>query len=231
MVVGQSFSRKYFGSQSPLGKTIQVNGTPYRVTGLMRDVPPQSDLYMDALLSLDDPEAELDQWAHTFLLLKPGAPAALLEKKLADFAREPLFDSYDEDASNLKATYSLEPLPAVHFLPGRLYDGPKGNKTYLYLFATVAVLLLAVAGINWVNLSLAQSLGRGREVGVRRALGATRGQIGVLAATETGLLLLAPHWPPGCSPPRYCPPSTGSRAKLLPSGPRWAVRRWACCSA
>jgi putative ABC transport system permease protein len=189
VVVSQTFARKYFDGQSPLGQTLAVNGAPYRVTGLMRDVPPQSDLYVDALLSLDDPEAELDEWAYTFLLLKPGATAAVLEKKLADFAREPLFDSYDEDASNLKATYYLEPLPVVHFLPGRLYDGPKGNKAYLLLFTTVAVLLLAVAGINSVNLSLAQSLGRSREMGVRRALGATRGQIGGLAAAETGLLL------------------------------------------
>ncbi len=189
MVVSQSFACKYFGRQSPLGKTFEVDGAPYRVTGLMRDVPRQSDLFVDALLSLDEPEAELDEWAHTFLLLKPDASAAALEKKLKDFAREPLFDSYDEDASNLQATYYLEPLPEVHFLPGRLYDGPKGNKTYLLVFTTVALLLLAVAGINSVNLSLAQSLGRSREVGVRVALGATRGQIGLLAATETGLLL------------------------------------------
>jgi putative ABC transport system permease protein len=190
VVVSQSLARKYFGGQAPLGKTLEVNGAPYRVTGLMRDVPPQSDLPVDALLSLDDPEAEWDEWAYTFLLLKPGAPAAALEKKLADFAREPLFDSYDEDASNLKATYFLEPLPDVHFLPGRLYDGPKGNKAYLLLFVAVAVLLLAVAGVNAVHLSLAQALGRSREVGVRRALGATRGQIGGLAAAETGWLLL-----------------------------------------
>ncbi len=89
MVVSQSFACKYFGRQSPLGKTFEVDGAPYRVTGLMRDVPRQSDLFVDALLSLDEPEAELDEWAHTFLLLKPDASAAALEKKLKDFAREP----------------------------------------------------------------------------------------------------------------------------------------------
>ncbi len=190
MVVSQSFARKYFGKEAPLGKTLQVDNQPYQITGLMQDVPAQSDLYVEALLSLEDPQSEMDEWSYTFLLLKPGASAQALEKKLAKFAEEPLFDSYDEDATNLKASYSLEPLAQVHFLPGRLYDQPKGNKTYLCLFSVLAVLLLAVAGINAANLSLAQSLGRSREAGLRKVLGATRRQIRLQAAGETGLLLL-----------------------------------------
>ncbi len=189
VVVSDAFARRYFGAEDPMGKTLFVSGAPYRVTGLMEDVPAHSDLYVEALLSLDDPDAGLDEWCYTFLLLEPGAGAAALEKKLAGFAREPLFDSYDADASNLRATYYLEPLPGVHFLAGRQYDQPKGNKAYLYVCAVLAVLLLAVAGVNSVNLSVAQALGRGREAAVRKALGATAGQVGGQAAGEVFLLL------------------------------------------
>jgi putative ABC transport system permease protein len=193
---------KYFGNDDPIGKTLRFEGNrDLLVTGVAADVPTESHLHFDALVSfstLDDilPDRLKNgfYWnpAWTYVELKPNATPAQLEAALPG-----IVEKYIPEAIRSGTTLPLQALGDIHLRSTELVGEiePNGNETYIRVFVAVAIFVLLVAIINFINLSTAQSLRRMKEIGLRKTLGAGRGSLigqllgeAVLTSCLAGLL-------------------------------------------
>ena len=183
IVLSESLAAKVFGNDDPLDKTIdvQVTGqrTPRRVTGVMRDVPRNSHFRFEMLVSLatlyPTPSTGWTSNNHvTYLLLSKGVTRAQMEEKLVEIDRV----EYEGGRKHIPWIWTLEPVTRIH-LHSDLVTGnqPNGSIAYVKLFTLVAVLILVIAGINFVNLATARSARRAREVGIRKVVGSLRSQL------------------------------------------------------
>ena len=183
IVLSESLAAKVFGNDDPLDKTIdvQVTGqrTPRRVTGVMRDVPRNSHFRFEMLVSLatlyPTPSTGWTSNNHvTYLLLSKGVTRAQMEEKLVEIDRV----EFDGGRRHIPWIWTLEPVTRIH-LHSDLVTGnqPNGSIAYVKLFTLVAVLILVIAGINFVNLATARSARRAREVGIRKVVGSLRSQL------------------------------------------------------
>lgn len=186
IVLTARMADKYFGSEDPLSKMLELNGRPFKITGIMADLPDQTDLPINALLSIKNlpPQAVEgfnQDWGrlafYTFLKFSDPNAAVEFQPLLDEFAAKNALPFWKENSIEGSIEYRLTALPDLHFRTDMSYDTPKGNLTYLYLFGVVAAFILIVACINYVNLSVAQSSRRGLEVGIRKATGAHRSQL------------------------------------------------------
>lgn len=175
LVLTQQTARKYFGDQGPLGKVMRLDGQQdYRVVGVIEDLPANTHLKFDALRSIHGARADmLEKWyafgTYVYILLPEGYPAAGLEAKLPAFVEEKI---------SRGPTLSLQPLTDIHLHSHLQYEAePNSDIRYLYIYSTIAGLVLLVACINFVNLSTARAGQRAREVGMRKVLGANRPQL------------------------------------------------------
>jgi len=183
IVLSESLAAKVFGQDDPLGKTIdvQVTGqrTPHRVTGVMQDVPRNSHFRFEMLVSLvtlyPTPRTGWTNNNHiTYLLLAKGVTRAQMEEKLVEIDRV----EYEGGREHIPWIWTLEPISRIH-LHSDLVTGnqPNGSVAYVRLFTLVAILILVIAGINFVNLATARSARRAREVGIRKVVGSLRSQL------------------------------------------------------
>ena len=179
VVVTESFARRYFGDADPVGGTLTFDTkNDYRVTGLMKDVPAGSHFTFDFLVSLEtyaNPMRESWVWNqfYTYFLLKEGAsPDAVAARFPAILGR----NMAAEEASAYDVR--LQKLTDIH-LRSHLFREIEPNSTManVTIFSAVALLILAIAGINFMNLTTARALARAKEVGVRKAVGASRLQL------------------------------------------------------
>ena len=187
IVLSEETAHAFFGEDDPIGKQlVGMNGLEFTVTGTVENTPANSHLVYDALASWSSLSPEvagedftwLTSWfpqaVYTYLLLSPEADPAALEVKLADFMQRHFPQRVEQYA------LYLQPLSGVYLDSSDLLHNRKvraGNRTYVYLFAVVALLVLLIACINFMNLSTARAARRAREVGVRKVLGAGRGQL------------------------------------------------------
>ncbi len=185
-VFPESLAQKYFGTEDPMGKQIHIGQNDYEITGIMADVPLNSDFRFHALLSLSSfpaqAKAVYDQdWMrmcnYTYFLFKENATSAGFQDKLDQFADKFVQPWLDQNDVKGSMAYRIHPLSEMHFDNSLSYDTPKGNREYLYIFSLVAVFILLIACINYINLSIAQSSRRSMEVGIRKTAGATRSQL------------------------------------------------------
>jgi putative ABC transport system permease protein len=190
VVLTRSLAERYFGpgwqGDNPVGKVLELNGEAFRVMGVLEDLPPQSDLFFQALLP--GHEEVFNDWAFTYVLFRSRQHREGFEPKLARYVQEHLLPRFGEDAKSINMIMHLEALRDVHFMRGELYDTPKGNRAYVYVFSAVLLLLLLIVGSNYVNLSVAQAARRLKEVGVRKIVGAARRQLVVQFLSESLLL-------------------------------------------
>ncbi|MFT3949420.1 MAG: ABC transporter permease [Agriterribacter sp.] len=180
IVLTQSVAKKYFGNTSPLGKTLVCNGAPLLVTGVVKDRPSNTDIHIDALLSADfSATATWDDFdLYTYVLFRQNADIKNFEKKLTTLAKKNIDPLLNTDGSTgYSARMEIEPLSDVHFSQGKLMDTPKGNKQSNYIFALLAVFILMIAVLNYINLSTARSFERAKEVGIRKVSGAGKFQL------------------------------------------------------
>ena len=195
-VLTETTARKYFGDEAALGKTITANNrTEFEVTGVIEDVPGASHMHFDFLASL----ATLQAWSQlsddawrsanffTYLLLRDEAAATSLAPKIPS-----LVERVSDDPGRASANVGMQPLTDIH-----LYSHveseiePNGDIQYVYIFAVAAFLILVVACANYVNLTTARSAQRAREVAMRKALGAHRGQLARQFYAESTLMTFA----------------------------------------
>ncbi len=183
IVLTQSTAQKYFGEANPLGKTLRVNNArDYEVTGVMQDVPSHSHLQFDFLASytsLTHEWATTETWysanLFTYILLRQNAaPPPLAE-------RFPIW--VQRDQIRFWERISLQKLTQIHL-------HWNNDIVRVYIFSSIALLVLLIACINYMNLATARSLRRAREVGVRKVLGAVRGQLAAQFYGEIGLITM-----------------------------------------
>jgi putative ABC transport system permease protein len=174
IVLSATMARKYFDAVDIVGKTLLINdGISYKVTGVMRDMPTQSHIHADFLVSLSESKdaKRPDQWLgnnyNTYILLRQGVDGHQFEGKLHQFYK-----------SGNKYAYTLTPLTAIHLHSNKMAEiGPNGNPQYVYIFSIIAIFILLIACVNFMNLSTARSANRAKEVGIRKILGSLRGSL------------------------------------------------------
>ena len=169
VVITERTATKYFGSEDSLGKTLTVNNrTKLAVTGIIKNVPANSTLTFDILAPVKlFGEEKLNSWAlesSTFILLQKNSSPDALREKIADITME-----YDK-RTNKTVTTGINPLSRMHLYS--LEGG--GNIIYIYIFSTIALFILLIACINFMNLSTARGSTRAKEVGIRKVVGARR---------------------------------------------------------
>jgi predicted permease len=172
VVITERTATKYFGNEDPLGKTFTANNrTKLSVTGIIKNVPANSTLTFDILASVRlFGEEKLNSWAlesGSFILLHKNASPDALQEKIVGITME-----YDK-RTNETVTTHIQPFSRMH-----LYSlGGGGNITYIYIFSTIALFILLIACINFMNLSTARGSTRAKEVGMRKVVGARRNNL------------------------------------------------------
>ncbi|MCK8492714.1 ABC transporter permease [Spirosoma sp. RP8] len=182
-VVSETFANKYLGRTDVLGQPIRINRETYQITGVMADLPSNTDLPFTALLSKTFPPTTAwladDFPAYTYVLFR-DRPDDLtsFNKKLTRIAQSYVNPELKKmDAEGYFVNFTAEMLEDVHYSQGKLEDTPKGNKQYIYLFVFLAAFVLVVALLNYINLLTAKATERAKEVGIRKANGALRKQL------------------------------------------------------
>jgi len=202
IVLTKSIADAYFGDEDPIGKVIQYEKTTdLVVTAVVADPPPNSYLQFKMLVSDKSKVEEIEKrlqpngndWgkiAHTYLLLAEGTDIEQLKGKMMAVAEEHFTSRYHrKDNGELRFEPHLRPFEDIHLHSGYTRGvSPTGDIGYVYLFTTIALLILVIACINYINLSTARSLKRSKETGLRKVLGATRREIMVQYLSESVVL-------------------------------------------
>jgi putative ABC transport system permease protein len=176
IVITKKIAKKYFGKARALGKLLICNKKTVVVTGVVENRPPNSDINIDALLSEDF--SKQTKWLEdmpmfTFVLFRTTPNLKDFDKKLAEVSTKyvaPELRSTGDGDYHVR--FEAEPLANIHFSKEKLADTPKGNKQFNYVFSLLAVLILVIALLNYINLSTAKSSERAKEVGIRKVSGA-----------------------------------------------------------
>ena len=193
MVVTESTAKKYFGIPDVLGKTIEIKNDattiPYKITAVIKDIPHNSHFNFDFMLSMKSANYQWGQLTshnfNTYLLLKKGTDYKVFEKNfdlyktkyVLPYAQQFIkIESMEEfERSGNRLDYSLIPLTKIHLYSDYSFElSPSGNIQYVYIFSAVALFILLLACINFMNLSTAHSARRAKEVGIRKVLGTER---------------------------------------------------------
>ncbi len=193
-VISEKIAQKYFGATTGIiGRTLRINeNRDLRVTGVMRELPAQSHFHYDLLFAMAGlDEAKSDMWLsnnfQTYLLLRPGASAGQFPAYFDEIKKKyvaPQFASVtgatmaDFEKKGDFMNYSLQNVREIHLNSDRTAEHEaNSDKKYVWIFGSVALIVLLLACVNFMNLSTARSAGRAREVGVRKALGSGRGAL------------------------------------------------------
>lgn len=181
-VVTEETAHKLFGNDDPIGKILKGK-KEYRITGVLKNIPGNSHLQFDMLLSMAEKVNKKSDNIHvwqtfnfrSYLLLNDKADPKVLESKLPEFVQQHF------SALTGKIELYLQPLQDVHLHSTDIqYDNLNSNKSdiaYVYIFASIALVILLIACINFMNLSTARSARRATEVGIRKVVGANRRQL------------------------------------------------------
>jgi len=187
VVFSESAAKKYFGAANPVGQTVLLaqKAWPVKVTGLMKDLPENSQFKADMIVSMTTETQNLnagveDSWEWSnyhpicFILLKPGTDPRALTRQFPAFMDK--MEGAEMKKTRMASSLSLERLQDVY-----LYSTRNGNKTVgsrnINLFSLIAVIVLLIACINFVNLTTARAADRAKEVGVRKVIGAAQTEL------------------------------------------------------
>jgi putative ABC transport system permease protein len=201
IVLTKSMSDKYFGDEDPVGKTlIDLNSQKQlTVTGLIHNMPEATHLQFDFLISINTWFMMLEDYGYesamqsrswkalkTYLLFKPGTSYQNVAKELPVFQKKFYADDPDREE-----TFLLRPIKDIHLYSHRENElTVNSDISYVYIFLIIGLFILLIAVVNFINIFLAQSLKRFKEVGVRKVMGAHRRQIFTQFVQESFLLTL-----------------------------------------
>ena len=177
IVLTETMSERYFGDESPIGKSLQSGEDIYTVTAVIGDVPENSHILFDGLVSRNTLPSELGSWGSigvfTYLLLQEGTDASFLQEKLKS-----MYDNYMAsifESIGINVTYELVPVKDIHLYSTSPQEPrPTGSILYVTIFGVVAFFLLLIAVLNYVNLSTARSTKRAKEISLRKVVGSNR---------------------------------------------------------
>ncbi len=202
VVISESLAKRLFGSGNPLGETIMLNrDLPIKVTGLYRDFPTNTHLQAEFLVSFatlerlmnpeNDPEQDLDNaWNRdgclTYLLVKEGTNPQKLEAEFPAFIAQAQPETV---TGTYGLAFHLQSLPDIHLYSHYMMEaGPNGDGKAVCILLAVALFIILIAWVNYVNLATARAIRRAREVGVRKAVGSFRSQLVSQFLLESALL-------------------------------------------
>ena len=196
IVLTQTTAERYFGNAaSATGKSIKIDSKEYEVTGVVEDFPSNSHIDFDFLGSFKTHRhGTSPEWSpsnyYTYVKLKSGSDPQIFEGKL-----EQIVDKYlgkDLAEYGYETAFFIQPVTQIHLGDQTLGSiKPGADIRYIYIFGIVALLLIAIGIINYVNLATAEATERNKEVGLRKAMGAGRGQLFGQFVSESMLLTLA----------------------------------------
>lgn len=183
LVISEKLSNQIFSDSNPIGKIVTINGNQdYEITGVLNEIPASSHLNFDVLGSIQtlytDNKIADDRWLpfsfYTYLLLSPETDPGKVEEKIVSILEGTRLESILKETGG-SLTFFLQPLREIHLyshLEGEF--SPNGNIVNVYLFSIIAVVILMMACFNYINLSTALWSIRGKEIGLRQTLGASR---------------------------------------------------------
>ena len=184
IVLTEEAAKKYFGNEDPVGKTLEATTAfaptfNLQVTGVVSKPPTNSHLKFDALISMSTLGDISNLWAyhmyHTYIVLADKASETSLETKLKSFSDKYITNNPNADG---KQEIHLQPITDIHLhsqMAGELEEN--GDIKYVYVFSGIALFVLLIASLNFMNLSTVRSLSRAKEVGLRKVVGAERQQL------------------------------------------------------
>lgn len=202
IAISESFSNYYFGSENPVGRTISELERDYTVTLVFEDLPDNTHLKYDALLSWDTDHLDyinaegrqglalmfLSQTHYTYLQMVDDFEPSSFSEISEEYVESYLSDFVSEYGMTMNL--SVEPLASIHFNSSTERDLPRGNRSSVLILAALATSVLVIACLNYVNLAVARSRKRANEVGMRKIFGATRAQLITQFLLETLAFIL-----------------------------------------
>ena len=214
IVITEKTARKFFGTTDVIGKRLEVADNPdslfasFTITAVTKDIPSNSSIQFDVLLPFSylkimfDDQNWLNAYLGTFVIINPNADLKKLEQKFTVIhnasAKEQLAQSRKTGEFDKQALYSLQPLTDIHLHPfyssSTSREGGSANGSspvYSYFLIGIALFILLMASINFINLSIGNSLGRAKEIGVRKITGSSKIQIIFQFLTESSVICIA----------------------------------------
>jgi putative ABC transport system permease protein len=208
VVITESTAKKYFGTTNVLGKTIETNESSnhlYKITAVIKDIPLQSHFNFDFIFSMKNVEYGFGNYLshnfQTYIVLREGTDYKAFEKNFPQvidkyilpqakqFMQINTMDDFRKNGNRLD--YHLMPLTDIHLRSDRFPElGVNGNIQYVYIFSAVALFILLIACINFMNLSTARSASRSKEVGIRKVLGTYKNSLIWQFLTESTMMVV-----------------------------------------
>jgi putative ABC transport system permease protein len=203
IVIDETTAKKYFNSTDVIGKTLYVDNTTYcKITAVIKDMPSHSHFHFSFIRKRGTQGDGANDWlsnnVHTYVLIKPTATRASVQKSvdgiITTYLMRSLEDALHTSEKDVQQTgghflYHLMPLADIHLHSDKSYElEANGNINYVYIFSVIAVLILLIACVNFMNLSTARSANRAKEVGIRKVAGSTRSNLIYQFLTESVLL-------------------------------------------
>jgi len=180
LLVSKDMAEKYFGQKNPLDKKIHVDGTDYQITGVLANIPGNTNFRFDFLASFSslvelqgrDRVYSWNRWSYrTYVLLHEKADPVYLENKLVDFLKR----NYRDDATQ---TLRLQSVSDIHFYTKANFElEPTADIRNVYILSAIAFFILLIACFNYMNMSTARATTRAKEIGMRKVIGADRMQL------------------------------------------------------
>ncbi|SDT29923.1 putative ABC transport system permease protein [Mucilaginibacter mallensis] len=190
VVITESTAKKYFNKVDVVGENLITDGNKaFKITAVIKDIPQQSHFHADFLVSMSSfPDSRSNEWLrsdyNTYVLMRKGADYKKLEAQFPQFLRKysggqmqdelkMSYDAFEKNGSYFRM--NMIPLIDIHLHSNQTGElGINGTEQYVYIFSAIAIFILLIACVNFMNLSTARSANRAREVGVRKVLGSAR---------------------------------------------------------
>ena len=205
IVLTKDMAHKYFNTEEPIGKLLKIDNEVFKVTGVIDNIPANSHFHFDFFVPLSDlPYARDPSWMSsgmfTYIVLKKGYDYKKLETKFPGMVEKYMGPQIQRQMgvslSQFKTKgnelgFILQPLTSIHLYSETNFElEPGGNGSYVYIFGAIAIFMLAVACINFINLSTAGASKRAKEVGVRKVAGSGKRQLISQFLSESILITL-----------------------------------------
>jgi putative ABC transport system permease protein len=194
MVISESQAKKMFGRTDVTGEAVEIDGSLFHLTGIFADRPPNTHIKFNFLMSHSTLPKTRDwyketEWAgnneYSYLLMKPGTDLAEFNKKVLAVS-----EGFKDVLGNGK--YVAEPMTSIHLESNKTFEPePNGNAKVVYFLAVIAVFIIVIAWVNYMNLATARAVERAKEVGIRKVMGSVKGQLIVQFLTESLIVNMA----------------------------------------
>ncbi len=192
VIINNEIANRYFKNEDPIGQTIEIFGQQLHVSAVMENTPENSHLKLNIVVPMEAVSwLKNSGWGNNdgfinYLLLKEGTDIEALAKDISAMTYEH-FSMYKD----LKITHFLQPLTEIHFSPGFRFDSViTSDQRIVFIFVSLAVLILLIASFNFVNIFISTSFLRAKSIGVKKINGISRTSLFMASYFETGLYIL-----------------------------------------